>query len=89
MIARQVHEDDRGWAERIRRRSQPAGGEEPLEPLDDPVHAAVLEVPGAQPQEQVGDQARGLGEREPDLVRERLELAAKELGPRRCRELFV
>ena len=77
----------RGGTERVRCRRQPAGGQVPLEPFDDPVHAPVLEVPSAEPQEHLRREPRQLPEGDGHVVWEPLELAAKQPLTRRLREL--
>ena len=87
--AGQVHEHDRGRPERGGRWREPAGREEPLESLDDPVHASVLEVAGAQPREHLRDQVRHPHERRrgrrPGTPRARRGTAALAPAPRSAR----
>jgi hypothetical protein len=79
--AGQVDEDDRGRSGRVRDLREPAGGEEPLEPFDDPGHTAVLEVPGGEPHEHLRREPDHLCERDPHVVRELIELATQQTLP--------
>src|SRR5438105_4543707 len=69
----EIDEDDRRRTRRLGDRREAARGEVPLEALDDPTDAALLQISRAEPQEHVRRQPRDLGERDTHVIGEFLQ----------------